>query len=132
MNNVKYLQIPYKYLGRDFKGCDCLGLVQLFYKTEFNLTLPEYINYEEQWYLKDALRITKAYKKMGFVKTKDTPKFGDVLLLRESGYLKHLGVVIDLGCFLHTTDAGTACTSYRQGEYSMLIHSVYRHKGLGL
>lgn len=130
MNNIKYLQIPHLHLGRDFKGCDCLGLVRLFYKEEFNITLPDYTDYEENWHLKDALLITKSYKKCGFTRVKDSPRYGDVLLLRESGYLKHLGVVVKDSCFLHTTDSGTCCHSFKQGTYSQVIYSLYRYKGL--
>ena len=128
MNNIKYLQIPHLHLGRDFKGCDCLGLVRLFYLTEFNISLPDYTDYEENWHLKDALRITKNYKKCGFTRVKDFPVYGDVLLLNESGYPKHLGICTGNGNFLHTTDSGTCCHSYKMGMYFQSIHSVYRFK----
>jgi cell wall-associated NlpC family hydrolase len=128
MNYIKYLQIPFHHLGRDFKGCDCFGLVRLFYREEFNITLPDYTDYEENWHLLDARRITKSYTKFGFSKKKDAPQYGDVLLLDEAGYPKHLGVVVAGGYFLHTTQSGTCCHSYKAGEYSQAIHSVFRFK----
>lgn len=128
MNLISYLKIPYKHLGRDRKGCDCLGLVKLFYLQEFKIELPEYTDYEINWYLSDALRVTKSYKRFGFEKVTN-PEYGDILLLNQSGYPKHLGVVINDGCVLHTTDSGTCCHTYLQGEYYKAIHSIFRYKG---
>lgn len=128
MNNVKYLQIPYQHLGRSFKGCDCLGLVSLFYAVEFNTDLPEYTDYAQNWYVEDARRITRSYTKFGFNKVGTAPEYGDILLLNQAGYPKHLGVVVDRGNFLHTLESGTCCHSYQQGEFSSAIHSCYRYK----
>ena len=30
----KFLGIPYKLHGRDFKGTDCLGLMQIYFKEQ--------------------------------------------------------------------------------------------------
>jgi cell wall-associated NlpC family hydrolase len=38
----KFLQIPFKDKGRDFNGCDCLGIVSLFYKEVFNIEITEF------------------------------------------------------------------------------------------
>ena len=37
----KYLEIPYKPLGRDWNGCDCWGLLCLIAKGEYGITLPD-------------------------------------------------------------------------------------------
>jgi len=37
----KYIGIPYKDKGRDFKGCDCYGLVKLYYENELNINIPD-------------------------------------------------------------------------------------------
>lgn len=126
---LKYLNIPFKHLGRDFAGCDCFGLVQLFYNQEFNLKLPEYADYQESWHLLDAKLILKLYTKFGFTRIKDSEyKFGDVLILNENNYPKHLGIVIGGGNFIHTLQNGTACHSYLNYQYFNKIHSAYRHK----
>lgn len=128
MKYLQYLKIPFKHLGRDSKGCDCLGLVQIFYRYEFGVTLPDYTDYVENWHLIDARRISKSYTKFGFVKKQGPPQYGDVLLLSDGGYPKHLGVVVEGGYFLHTTHAGTCCHSYVMGEYARAIHSIFRFK----
>lgn len=127
MNYVKYLSIPNKHLGADFSGCDCFGLVKLIYKNEFNVTLPDCDDYAKNWELTDAKKILRLYTKFGFKKVPDT-KFGDVILINESNYPKHLGVVINDGYFLHTLESGTFCHSYLVGVYSQIIHSVFRYK----
>ena len=37
----RYLQIPYKPLGRDWNGCDCWGLLCLIAKEEYTIALPD-------------------------------------------------------------------------------------------
>lgn len=131
MKYINYLKIPFKHLGRDKKGCDCLGLIRLFYTQEFNIELPDYQDYEENWHLQDARQISKSYTKFGFVKKHGPPQYGDILLLNDAGYPKHLGVVISDSDFLHTTQTGTCCHSYKFGMYYGTIHSIYRfRKGL--
>ena len=39
---AKYVGIRYQSRGRSFDGCDCYGLVRLFYQAELGIELPEY------------------------------------------------------------------------------------------
>lgn len=38
----EFIGIPFKDGGRDFDGCDCWGLVMLYYKKQLELDLPDY------------------------------------------------------------------------------------------
>ena len=38
----KYIGIPYQSKGRSFEGCDCYGLLQLFYAKELKVSLLAY------------------------------------------------------------------------------------------
>ena len=42
-NFSKYIEIPFKHKGRDFKGCDCYGLIRLIYEQERSILLPDYL-----------------------------------------------------------------------------------------
>lgn len=129
MNHIKYLKIPYLHRGCSFEGCDCLGLVRLFYKEEMGILLKD-TEYEEDWYSAEPRRIIQNYKYWNFKKVADSPQIGDVLLIAEDEYPKHLGVVCQDGYFLHTLKAGTACHSYKQGYYLQKVQAIYRHKEL--
>ena len=38
---IDYIGIPYKDKGRTFNGCDCYGLLMLYYKKELGIEIPE-------------------------------------------------------------------------------------------
>ena len=44
----KFIGIPFVSKGRTFKGCDCYGLVKLYYKEVLNIELPETVITAEQ------------------------------------------------------------------------------------
>lgn len=129
MDYVKYLQIPYQHLGRDTSGVDCYGLVKLFYQQEFGIVLEDLI-YNIDWYKEDPKYILNLYKKMGFIKTTDLI-YGNILVLKEGSFIKHLGVVLeDTNYFLHTTAKGTCCSKLNQGYWHDKVACVLRYKGL--
>ena len=44
----KFIGIPFISKGRSFNGCDCYGLVKLYYKEILNIDIPETIITAEQ------------------------------------------------------------------------------------
>ena len=44
----KFIGIPFVSKGRSFNGCDCYGLVKLYYKEILNIDIPETIITAEQ------------------------------------------------------------------------------------
>lgn len=124
---TKYLLIPYKSQGSDWKGCDCFGLVKLYYQTEFGIELKT-PDYASDWYKAEPKRIMKEYSKYGFKRVKEIQP-GDLLVLNDEGYPRHLGVVVSSENFLHTTIKGTACHSYVQGQWADKIAMILRYKG---
>lgn len=43
MIDNRFIGIPFISKGRSFKGCDCYGLVKLYYKEVLNIEIPETI-----------------------------------------------------------------------------------------
>lgn len=44
----KYIGIPFIDKGKDFNGCDCYGLLQLYYKEEMGIDVPDVIANSKQ------------------------------------------------------------------------------------
>ena len=83
----KYIGIPYLSGGAGFDGCDCWGLVRLFYATEFNVMLPGYTDFSEG--------------REPFIRT-DNPKPYDVgLIARDGEILSHCVLLAGRRDLLH-------------------------------
>lgn len=121
MNLVEYLKIPY------VAGVhDCYTLIRFFYQQEFGINLPE-VGYDRHWYRHNPSLILDSYKQAGFTQVADGYTFGDVLLLKDKGIPKHLGVIISDEEFLHTTLNGTCVHSFKQGVWAARKVAVFRH-----
>lgn len=117
----EYLMIPF-----DLQGFNCYSLVQLFYRKEFGIELPDY-SLEKRRPIKSAEIIYQLGDDNGFACAK-VPQYGDVLLLTENGRYQHLGVVVEDGYFLHTTkDTGTVIVPFRQGYWFNKVAAIFRH-----
>lgn len=44
----RFIGIPFVSQGRSFRGCDCYGLVKLYYKEVLNIEIPETVITAEQ------------------------------------------------------------------------------------
>jgi len=95
----KYIGIPYKDGGRDIDGLDCWGLVRLVYKNEYNIDLPSFNN---EYIITDRERVNELFSQYreGWA-IEDSPKEGNVVLLRLFGEESHVGVLINSKQFLH-------------------------------
>ena len=102
MDIVKYLSIPFGDRGRSFESCDCFGLVQLFYKHEFNIELPSYVEAYENEKDRDAIcnEINKERKLSGWTETHD-PEYGNLIVLNILGRPLHLGIMLNNTDFIH-------------------------------
>ncbi len=100
MSLDKYIGIPFKERESSFNGCDCWGLVRLFYENEFNTLLPdfssEYINTMDTINI-PRLAITESKR----WQQANTPMFGDVLLYKIYNLPLHVGIYIDKKRMLH-------------------------------
>ena len=127
----KYLGIPFQHHGSDNSGVDCYGILQLFYKEEFNIKLPDY-EYDEDWCSRGFDWIRKYYKKNWI--PIDSPVRYCVVGFRLPGYQveHHLGIILyDLNSFLHSPLNRQVCVSkLSQSYWKKAISSFYQIKGI--
>ncbi len=84
----KYYTIPYKPNGYDFDGCDCFGLLWLWYKNELGIDLPKYDE--------NIGKMQSVFSEKILL----TADINDVVLLECAG--DHVGIVIGNGLFIHS------------------------------
>jgi len=102
MDIIDYLHIPFKDRGRTYNGVDCFGLVQLFYKDQFNIKLPSYVEAYENEKDRQAIcnEINKERKLSGWIETTN-PQYGNLIILNILGRPLHLGIMLDNKQFMH-------------------------------
>jgi sulfur carrier protein ThiS len=99
MNYDKYIGLPYLDNGRTTAGLDCWGLARLFYKNEYNIELPSYVD--------EYVGGTDPYISQAVNLYKDnweeitTPNVGDLCLFNIFGEPMHVGIYVGDNKFLH-------------------------------
>ncbi|MBI4227669.1 MAG: hypothetical protein HY600_05325 [Candidatus Omnitrophica bacterium] len=108
----QFLGIPYVPRGRGFEGCDCIGLVLLWFREHgYDLGPAGSEPYTEAWSDEDPQRYLKALLEYGeFVDFRQVQPRDVVMILNHSDDLDQdarrvdsIGVVIDPGHFLVST-----------------------------
>jgi len=97
---------PYKHNGRDTKGFDCWGLVLYIYKEFLSIELPDYKDYNPDWYKKngDVLK-TKLQQFSSLWKSiplKKLKKYDILIFNHGSCVNNHSGVYTGNDRFIHT------------------------------
>lgn len=87
--------IPYVSHGRSYDGCDCWGLVYLFYRDELGITLPSWsAEYEDADELPIGQITERADCFSGWELVAGKPSIGAVGLFEVSGNF-HVGICAD-------------------------------------
>jgi cell wall-associated NlpC family hydrolase len=123
---AKYLRIPFVQDGRDWKGCDCYGLIYLIYKTELDITIASFsgaYSTREEMLERHSL---DEWQKVG------EPKMYDVVLFSEAAVPKHIGMVLDNKTMIHTCRARKfpMVEKYTNFIWKPRIEGFYRCKHL--
>lgn len=102
----RFLSIPFKSQGRDRDGCDCWGLVCLYYQEALNIRLTSFAETPAHAFRDVAGLIARERLKWRSV---DTPALNDVVLMRiadksASRLVAHVGLAVDGRRMLHTQE----------------------------
>ena len=82
--------IPWKEGGHTHDGCDCYGLVRLWYRTILGVHLPPHDPQD-----------TLLARSRRFWKKVDEPEEHDIVLVEERDGSLHVGIVVGNGLVLH-------------------------------
>lgn len=121
-----------KYVGIKFEcnKSDCLGMVQKFYKEEFNIILPQ-IDRDNNWTVKNKNIIEENIYSFGFnkVNDKDNLKYGDVLLMHlpVQNNIRHLMIYLDNNQVLQNRLNSYSSIEIYNNKYKELTSFVVRH-----
>jgi cell wall-associated NlpC family hydrolase len=114
-----------KLIGIPYKDLDCWGVVREFYSVMFNIELYKY--YETTPKGKNAS--DKVHAALPDFKQVDSPRLGDIILIRLNGLPSHVGVFINDTHFLHTKEL-TGCILDRIGKWDRMIEGFFRWPSL--
>ena len=80
--------VRYRFGGLSKRGIDCSGLVYLTFKSKFGLKLP---------------RTTKMQANIGKSVKKGSLKAGDLVFFKTSYKVRHVGIYLEKGRFMHAS-----------------------------
>jgi len=116
----KYQSIPFVEYGRGVSGCDCWGLARLIEREEFNKNLPSYIDSYNGYGRSNGIPQAISDNVKNYVPIKyGLESSGDLVLISVSGLFVHIGVVTELGSFIHSVseEVGVLIESYKSFKY---------------
>lgn len=123
-----YVGIPYRFAGRDRSGCDCWGLVRLVLAERFGIVLDSY-DYISGTAEALAGAVLEALP-LAPVDRVETPREGDLAILRMRGQPCHIGLVVGgpgERNLLHTLNPHDSALDYYDGSrWRLRLEGFYR------
>ena len=135
MDFSKYINIPYKHLGRNTEGVDCYGLVRLVYETEKGIILPEF-QYEFDWVSEGCNHVVDGMNSpeiiSNWAKVNKPYKPLDIIIFYLSNkkvVANHIGIIINDDKFLHVRIRYPSCVDRLSGFWESRIYAALRYVG---
>lgn len=129
----RYLSIPFLLHGRTFDGCDCYGMLMLYFQNELGITIKDFIGKSTVGSSADLTNNTLCLDNSDDewlpVELDDLRPHDIIGLRNQSITLNHAGVVIDPRYFLHTLE-GSGPAASKISTWRSRIVAAYRHRGL--
>lgn len=128
----RFIGIPYKFLGTDFTGVDCIGLCQLFlYEHGFNIKFRDGRPIDKQWYLTEPYRLARwLLTNFDKVKSIDELQYGDITLFEINGE-SHTGIYLGNAKVLTILEFFKKSMIIHLKRQNILYQSGFRMKGVG-
>lgn len=131
MNLRHYIGIPFEDHGRRHDGCDCYGLVQLVYREQLGITLPDLGDRYSDAYARGEVNevvTDELAKDWNFDVTTGPWKPLDIMIFSRAGGDHHVGLYIRPGEMLHIVDgAMSAFERYDTAKWKFRLSRVIRH-----
>jgi cell wall-associated NlpC family hydrolase len=124
MNVSDLIGIPYQVHGETHEGCDCLGLVRIFYREILGREFPDFRDLYNDPRNYDAADKTISEQQHQFERVRD-PQGGDVVLFRVGRFACHVGILIDATYFIHNQEGASSAVERLDSE-------VWRHRIVGV
>ena len=123
----KYIGIPYKLMGRDLNGLDCLGLMYRFYQ-DCGIKIPDRdgSDYTNDWVKEDPDRYLRGLLKIGKAAQIDDLRPLDLVYFKIGKYISHGGVMIDNYNFIHVIQETKVHVSQMNNAWNRRLIGVRR------
>lgn len=94
-NLERFIGLPFKFLGTDFTGVDCIGLCQLFLcEHGYNIEIRDGRPITKDWYLTEPFRLARwLFNNFDKIENIDSLQYGDIVLFEINGE-SHTGIYI--------------------------------------
>lgn len=118
-NIEKYVGLPFKFLGTDFAGVDCIGLCQLFLcEHGYDIEIRDGRPITKDWFLTEPYRLARwLIKNFDKIDNMEDLQYGDIVLFEINGE-SHTGIYLNNGKVL---------TILEIFKKSMIIHLKKRN-----
>lgn len=121
-----FVGIPYKVGGRDRNGCDCWGLVHLVLDEHYKINVPKFDGACAPT-AEEAERLMSYNMPLVNVYVPETPKEGDIVILKIRNMPCHVGVYLGGGLMLHTLfEHDSAIERVDSPKWAKRIEGFYR------
>lgn len=129
MDITRWLGLPFQPHGRSRAGCDCWGLVRLFYREEMGILLPAFERPVDK--IDDHIAVghvmTPAFRAHIWHPVEE-PRFADLIAFGTRACFYHIGLYLDEETMLHArfgTDSTTE--DWRTQLWRPRFQGFYRH-----